>query len=90
MNPEQSQAHQSAALSALQSLLEAHFDEAQRSADDEGKFSISFRVTFDRSHPQTHLKVTSRINTSITDEIETHVGDPRQPELVLEGRGSSL
>ncbi len=83
MNPAQIEAHQSAAIEAIKELLDANFIEAEKSADDNGKFTISFRVAFDRSHPQTHLKVTSRISKSVTDEIETNVADPDQMELGL-------
>ena len=75
------QAERSAALDAIRELLEAHFREAEDSADDDGKFSIAFKVTFTRSHSPTKLKITSRISTAITDEIETSIADPNQPEL---------
>lgn len=83
MNDSAATAHQEAAIAAIRELLETHFREAEDSADEDGKFSISFRASFDRSHPQTLLKVTSRINKSVTDEIETNVPDPNQPELAL-------
>lgn len=83
MNDTAATAHQEAAVAAIRELLEIHFREAENSADEDGKFSISFRASFDRSHPQTLLKVTSRINKSVTDEIETNVSDPSQPELGL-------
>ena len=73
---------QQAALAAITELLTAHYSEAVDSADEEGKFGIGFKVTFDRSHSPTKLKVTSRISKSITDEIETSVPDPNQPELL--------
>ena len=53
-NPEQS-----AALSAITELLAAHHADAEDSADEDGKFSIAFKVTFDRSYNPTKLKVTS-------------------------------
>jgi hypothetical protein len=78
-NPEQS-----AALSAITELLAAHHADAEDSADEDGKFSIAFKVTFDRSYNPTKLKVTSRISQSITDE-PLGAGEPgedcrRQPE----------
>jgi len=73
---------QKAAIEAITELLTAHYSEAVDSADEDGKFSIGFKVTFDRSHSPTKLKVTSRISKSITDEIETSVSDPNQPELL--------
>lgn len=84
MNDTAATAHQEAAIAAIRELLEIHFREAEDSADEDGKFSISFRASFDRSHPQTLLKVTSRISKSVTDEIETNVPDPSQPELGLD------
>ena len=75
------QAERSAALDAIRELLAAHFREAEDSADDDGKFSIAFKVTLNRSHSPTKLKITSRISTAITDEIETSIADPNQPEL---------
>ena len=73
---------QKAALNAISELLTAHYSEAVDSADEDGKFGIGFKVTFDRSHSPTKLKVTSRISKSLTDEIETSVPDPSQPELL--------
>jgi len=76
------EAEQTSALSALKELLVAHFDEAVDAADEDGKFSMGFRVTFDRSASPTKLKVVSRISKSATDEIETTVPDPMQPDLL--------
>jgi len=73
---------QKAALAAITELLTAHYSEAVDSADEDGKFGIGFKVTFDRSHSPTKLKVTSRISKSLTDEIETSVPDPNQPDLL--------
>jgi len=73
---------QKAALDAITELLSTHYAEAEDSADEDGKFSIGFKATFDRSHSPTKLKVTSRISKSLTDEIETSVPDPSQPELL--------
>jgi hypothetical protein len=71
-----------AAVDAVKELLDAHFDEAEDSADD-GKFSLGFRVTFDRSHSPTKLKVTCRVSKVITDEIECSIDDPDQAKLPL-------
>jgi len=57
-----------AAIEAAKELLDAHFSEAEDSADDNGKFSLGFRMTFDRSHSPTKIKVTCRVTTTITDE----------------------
>ena len=73
---------QKAALDAIAELLTTHYSEAEDSADEDGKFSIGFKATFDRSHSPTKLKVTSRISKSLTDEIETSVPDPNQPDLL--------
>ena len=71
-----------AAIDAVKELLDAHYDEAEDSADD-GKFSLGFRVTFDRSHSPTKLKVTCRVSKVTTDEIECCIDDPAQPKLPL-------
>jgi hypothetical protein len=71
-----------AAVDAVKELLDAHFDEAEDSADD-GKFSLGFRVTFDRSHSPTKLKVTCRVSKVTTDEIECSIDDPDQAKLPL-------
>ncbi len=82
LEPHPANPEQSAALSAIAELLAAHHAEAEDSADEDGKFSITFKVTYDRSHSPTKLKVTSRISQAITDEIQTTVDDPRQPKLL--------
>jgi hypothetical protein len=82
LEPHPANPEQSAALSAIAELLAAHHEEAEDSADEDGKFSIAFKVTYDRSHSPTKLKVTSRISQAITDEIQTTVDDPRQPKLL--------
>jgi hypothetical protein len=72
-----------AAIDAVKELLDAHFDEAEDSADEDGKFSLGFRVTFDRSHSPTKLKVTCRVSKVTTDEIECAIDDPNQSKLPL-------
>jgi hypothetical protein len=72
-----------AAIDAVKELLDAHFDEAEDSADEDGKFSLGFRVTFDRSHSPTKLKVTCRVSKVTTDEIECSIDDPNQTKLPL-------
>ncbi len=72
-----------AATDAVKELMDAHFREAEDSADDNGKFRLGFRVAFDRSHSPTKIKVTCRVTTTITDEIETTVDDPAQTQLPL-------
>ena len=72
-----------AAVDAVKELLDAHFDEAEDSADEDGKFSLGFRVTFDRSHSPTNLKVTCRVSKVTTDEIECSIDDPDQAKLPL-------
>ena len=72
-----------AAVDAVKELLDAHFNEAEDSADEDGKFSLGFRVTFDRSHSPTKLKVTCRVSKIMTDEIECAIDDPNQPKLPL-------
>jgi hypothetical protein len=71
------------ALDAIRELLDAHFREAEDCADEDGKFSLSFRATFDRSHSPTKLKVTCRVAKVTTDEIECSIDDPDQAKLPL-------
>ena len=47
---------QKAAIEAITELLTAHYSEAVDSADEDGKFGIGFKVTFDRSHSPTKRK----------------------------------
>jgi hypothetical protein len=72
-----------AAVDAVKELLETHFQDAEDSADEDGKFSLGFRVTFDRSHSPTKLKVTCRVSKVTTDEIECSIDDPAQSKLPL-------
>ena len=72
-----------AAADAVKELLDAHFKQAEDGADDNGRFRLGFRVAFDRSHSPTKIKVTCRVTTTITDEIETTVDDPAQTQLPL-------
>ena len=76
------QAEQDSVLTHIRDLLATHFHEAEESADEEGKFSIAFRATFDRSTSPTKLKVACRISKTFTDEIEASVPDPAQPDLI--------
>ena len=69
------------ALEHLGELLEAHWREARESADEEGRFAIGFKVAVKDGVPA-KLKVTSRISTTLTDEIESAVDDPNQPTLL--------
>ena len=78
----QADAEQTTALTAIKDLLSVHFGEAVEAADENGKFSIGFRITFDRSAAPTKLKVVSRLAKTISDEIETTVPDPMQPDLL--------
>jgi hypothetical protein len=79
----QQQSECKSAIDAVKELLDEHFSEAEDSADDDGKFSLGFRVMFDRSHSPTKLKVTCRVSKVTTDEIECSVDDPNQPKLPL-------
>lgn len=73
---------QQKAVDHIRDLLSAHWREAEEAQDDEGKFGIAFKATFDRSASPTKLKVTCRISKTFTDEIESEVADPQQPELL--------
>ena len=72
-----------AAIDAVKELLDVPFDQAEDSSDEDGKFSLGFRVTFDRSHSPTKLKVTCRVSKVTTDEIECSIDDPDQAKLPL-------
>ena len=74
-------AEKASALDAIRELLDTYFPEAEDSADDDGKFSLGFRATFNRSHSPTKLKVTCRVSKVTSDEIELSVDDPAQPKL---------
>ena len=69
------------ALEHLRELLDTHWHDARDSADEDGKFAISFKVAVTDGAPA-KLKVTSRISTTITDEIESTVDDQNQPMLL--------
>jgi len=58
-----------------------HWREARDSAEGAGKFGISFKVVV-TDGVTAKLKVTSRISTTSTDEIESTVDGPNQPTLV--------
>jgi hypothetical protein len=82
MNDALRTAEQGAASTHMRDLREAHFRDAEDSADEDGRFSIGFRVTFDRSFSPTKLKVACRIAKTITDEVESTIEDPQQPALL--------
>ena len=73
---------QQKALDHIRELMNAHWREAENAQDDDGKFGIGFRVTFDRGASPTKLKVKCSISKTFTDEIESEISDPRQPELL--------
>ena len=73
---------QQKALDHMRDLMSTHWREAQDAQDDDGKFGIGFKVTFDRGNQPTKLKVTCRIAKTISDEIESVVEDPRQGKLL--------
>jgi predicted DNA-binding transcriptional regulator AlpA len=60
--PQHANPEQSAALATIAELLATHCQEASDSDTKDGKFSITFAVTFDRSHSPPKLKVTSRLS----------------------------
>ena len=73
---------QQKALDHIRELMSAHWHEAQESQDEDGKFGIGFKVSFDRGASPTKLKVTCRISKTFTDEIESEIEDPRQQKLL--------
>jgi hypothetical protein len=82
MNDDLRTAEQDAAVAHIRDPLEAHFREAEDTTDEDGKFCIGFRATFDRGASPTKVKVVSRITKALTDEIESTVEDPQQPALL--------
>ena len=72
---------QDKALSHLRDLLTTHWREARDSADDDGKFSIGFRVSVHDGVPA-KLKVKCSISRTITDEVESEIDDPGQMQLL--------
>ena len=81
MSSSNDDALKSQALDHLRELLDTHWSDARESADEEGRFAIGFKVAVKDGVPA-KLKVTSRISTTITDEIESTVDDPNQPTLL--------
>ena len=73
---------QEKALDHIRELMSAHWREAQDAQDEDGKFSIGFKVSFARGASPTKLKVTCRISKTFTDEIESEVEDPQQQKLL--------
>jgi hypothetical protein len=72
---------QDKALHHLRELLTTHWHEARDSADEDGKFSIGFRVSVADGAPA-KLKVKCSISKTITDEIESTMEDPAQLKLL--------
>ncbi len=73
---------QQKALDHIRDLMSAHWREAQDAQDEDGKFAVAFKATFDHGTSPTKLKVTCRIAKTITDEIESEIEDPRQQKLL--------
>lgn len=73
---------QDKALDHIRELLTVHWREAQDAQDEDGKFGIGFKVTFDHGASPTKLKVTCRISKTFTDEVESVIEDPRQQKLL--------
>ena len=73
---------QEKALEHIRDLMSAHWREAEESTDEDGKFGIGFKVTFDRGASPAKLKVACRISKTFSDEIESEIEDPQQPKLL--------
>ena len=73
---------QQKALDHIRDLMSTHWREATDAQDEDGKFGIAFKATFDRGNSPTKLKVTCRIAKTISDEIESEIEDPRQQKLL--------
>ena len=72
---------QDQAIEHVRELLATHWREAKDSADEDGKFSISLRISVLNGAPA-KLKVKCSISKTITDEIESQVDDPEQMKLL--------
>jgi len=73
---------QQKALDHIRDLMSTHWREAENAQDEDGKFGIGFKVTFDRGASPTKLKVACRISKTFSDEIESVIEDPRQQKLL--------
>ena len=73
---------QQKALDHMRDLMSTHWREAEDAQDEDGKFGIGFKVSFNRGNQPTKLKVTCRIAKTFTDEIESEIEDPRQGKLL--------
>ena len=82
MTTEITELEQQKALDHIRELMSAHWREAEDAADEDGKFALAFKVSFDRGASPTKLRVTCRIAKTISDEIESVVEDPRQQKLL--------
>ena len=74
---------QQKAIDHVRELMSTHWREAQDAQDEDGKFGITFKVTFDRGASPTKLKVACRISKTFSDEIESEIEDPQQSKLAL-------
>jgi hypothetical protein len=72
---------QDKALDHLRELLTTHWHTAKDSADEDGKFSMGFRMSVQDGVPA-KLKVSCRISKTITDEVESLLDDPAQMKLL--------
>ena len=82
MNADMQDLEQAKALEHIRELLSANYREAEDAADEDGKFGIGFKVSFDRGASPTKLKVTCRISKTFSDEIESEIEDPLQQKLL--------
>ena len=76
------ESNRASVLKHIRELLSAPFREVEDASDDDGKFAVGFKVTFDRGAQPTKLKVTCRIAKTISGEIEGIAEDARQQKLL--------
>ncbi|MCB1210623.1 MAG: hypothetical protein KDK97_14935 [Verrucomicrobiales bacterium] len=81
MQTDTAQPIQNQALDHVRELLATHWGEAKDSADEDGKFAIGLRITVQDGAPA-KIKVKFSISKTVTDEIESHVDDPEQMNLL--------
>ena len=73
-----------AIVSAASDLLDIHWAEAMDARDEDGKFSVTIKVSITDGDPIKYLVTTSIPKGTIKDEIRGTVTSDDQPELEIE------
>lgn len=72
MNPDEIHAK---ILEHIAELLSAHWQAAEASADEQGRFGLSFAVKVQAGNP-VKVRVQSRVTSSVSDSIESSIHNP--------------